>query len=90
MPDVEDCLLLDALERYGIEAAIDPVFLLGSPLWRFTDDKRCRCGCNGKTASRVRLSVYERRTVLMPTIAVRGHRRACEVRFTMASSCSGV
>ena len=80
--DVEDCLSLDALERYGVEAAIDPVFLLESRM-AFLDDGAYADVCNGKP-----LPYMKRRTVLMPTIAVRGDVPCLRrVRFTMESSC---
>ena len=56
--DVEDCLSLDALERYGIEAAIDPVFLLESRM-AFLDDGAYADVCNGKPLHASELSVYE-------------------------------
>ena len=56
--DVEDCLSLDALERYGIEAAIDPVFLLESRM-AFLDDGSYADVCNGKPLRASELSVYE-------------------------------
>ena len=56
--DVEDCLSLDALERYGIEAAIDPVFLLESRM-AFLDDEAYADVCDGKPLRASELSVYE-------------------------------
>ena len=56
--DVEDCLSLDALERYGVEAAIDPVFLLESRM-AFLDDEAYADVCNGKPLRASELSVYE-------------------------------
>ncbi len=88
--DVEDCLSLDALERYGVEAAIDPVFLLESRM-AFLDDEAYADVCNGKPLRASDFPYMKRRTVLMPTIAVRGDAPFLRrVRFTMASSCAGV
>ena len=56
--DVEDCLSLDALERYGVEAAIDPVFLLESRM-AFLDDEAYADVCNGKPLHASELPVYE-------------------------------
>ena len=58
MLDVEDCLSLDALERYGVEAAIDPVFLLESRM-AFLDDEAYADVCNGKPLHASELPVYE-------------------------------
>ena len=55
---MEDCLSLDALERYGVEAAIDPVFLLESRM-AFLDDGSYADVCNGKPLRASELSVYE-------------------------------
>ena len=85
----KNCLSLDALERYGVEAAIDPVFLLESRM-AFLDDEAYADVCAMASRFARRSFPYmKRRTVLMPTIAVRGDAPFLRrVRFTMASSCA--
>lgn len=46
--DVQDCLSLDALEKRGLDAAVDPVFLLGYRMAFLTDEQAADVR-NGKT-----------------------------------------
>ena len=86
--DVEDCLSLDALERYGVEAAIDPVFLLESRM-AFLDDEAYADVCNGKPLRASELSVYEALHRFDADDCGRGDAPCLRrVRFTMASSCA--
>lgn len=56
--DVEDCMSLQMVERYGLDAAIDPVFLLGYRM-AFLSEPAYADVCNGKSLRASELAVFE-------------------------------
>lgn len=58
MLDVQDCMSLEALERYGLDAAIDPALLLGYRM-AFLDEALFADVCNGKGVPLGALKVFE-------------------------------
>lgn len=56
--DVEDCVTLEALEERGLDAVIDPVFLLGYRVAFLTDDQMASVR-NGRPLDASGLSLFE-------------------------------
>lgn len=56
--DVEECLTLEALEQRGLDAAIDPVFLLGYRMAFLTDEQAAKVR-NGNFLAAAELSLFD-------------------------------
>lgn len=77
--DVEDCVTLETLEQRGLDAVIDPVFLLGYRM-AFLDDEQAKAVRNGRPLPLDGLSLFEppRRYDDSDCGPRRGARKSCD------------